>query len=224
MAEGEASQESRLRARQARESIVRGAMALVTAAEVRDPYTRGHSVRVGAYSSILVAALDPSGELIDRERLELACELHDVGKIGVPDAILNKEAPLNEEELALVRQHPEAGRRILEPLMDDDLILAVTHWHHERFDGTGYPDGLKGHNIPPAARVVALADTLDAMTCPRAYRNALDWEDALERIRAESGKGFDPEVVAYMDTVLPQLKRVHEIGERSLATAREQAS
>ena len=217
----EDSEAARIRADQARESILRGAMALVMAAEVRDPYTRGHSARVGAYSAVLAPGLDPGGELIDRERLELACELHDVGKIGVPDAILNKEGPLDEDEMCLVRLHPEAGRRILEPLLDDDLVLAVTHWHHERWDGTGYPDGLRGENIPPAARVVALADALDAMTCPRAYRDALAWEDALDRIRTEAGKGFDPVLVTHMETVLPQLKRVHEIGERSLAAARQ---
>lgn len=219
----EVSEEARVRADQARESVVRGAMALVRAAEVRDPYTRGHSARVAAYAGILAGGVDPDEELIDRERLQLACELHDVGKIGVPDSVLNKDGPLDAEELVNVQDHPRVGRRILEPLLDDDLILSVVSWHHERWDGTGYPDHLVGETIPAAARVVALADTLDAMTCPRAYRQAIPWDEAITRLRAASGTGFDPALIAHMDRVLPQLKRIHDLAPQTPPPPEERA-
>ncbi|MEJ2538577.1 MAG: diguanylate cyclase [Gemmatimonadota bacterium] len=200
---------ARLRADEARQSVVRGAMALVRAAEVRDPYTRGHSDRVTAYSRVLADALDPDETLVDRERLELACQLHDVGKIGVSDAVLNKVGPLDDKEMGAVRQHPLVGRRILEPLLDDDLILSVVTWHHERWDGTGYPDGLQGETIPLAARVVAVADTLDAMTCPRAYRDALEWELALRHLRSLSGTAFDPAVISLLEEVVGDLSEIY---------------
>lgn len=211
----ELSAEGVARADRARESVVRGTRALVLAAEVRDPYTRGHSTRVSAYSAILAAALDPDEDIIDRERLRLACELHDIGKIGVPDSILNKVGPLTEKEARIIQDHPRVGRRILEPLLDDDLVLGVVHWHHERWDGSGYPDRLVGDATPSAARIVGLADALDAMTCPRAYREEIEWEEALRRLRAASGSAFDPALIAYLDEVLPQLTRVHEIAPSS---------
>ncbi|HSG48134.1 MAG TPA: diguanylate cyclase, partial [Longimicrobiales bacterium] len=158
--------EARERADQAHEAVVRGTMALVRAVEVRDPYTRGHSARVAAYAAVLANGLDPEGDLLDRDRLQLACELHDVGKIGVPDVVLNKVGALTADEVLKVQAHPRVGRRILEPLLDDDMILAVVSWHHERWDGSGYPDRLVGETTPVAARVVGLADSLDAMTCP----------------------------------------------------------
>ncbi|HSM06143.1 MAG TPA: diguanylate cyclase [Longimicrobiales bacterium] len=201
--------EARLRATEAREAVVRGARALVLASEVRDPYTRGHSARVAAYSQVLADAVDPEGTLVDRERLRLACELHDVGKIGVPDSVLNKAGSLDDKEMQAVRQHPLVGRRILEPLLDDDLILAVVTWHHERWDGTGYPDRLQGETIPLAARVVAVADTLDAMTCPRAYRDALEWDLAIQHLQSLSGTAFDPGLVETLPEFLSQLEAVH---------------
>ena len=201
--------EARLRATEAREAVVRGARALVRASEVRDPYTRGHSSRVAAYSQVLADAVDPEGTLVDRDRLRLACELHDVGKIGVPDAVLNKAGALDDKEMQAVRQHPLVGRRILEPLLDDDLILSVVTWHHERWDGTGYPDRLQGETIPLAARVVAVADTLDAMTCPRAYRDALEWDLAVRHLQSLSGTAFDPVLVEHLPQLLSQLEAVH---------------
>lgn len=210
---------ARARADEARQSVVRGAMALVRASEARDPYTRGHSVRVAGYTRVLADALDPQGTLLDRERLELACQLHDIGKIGVSDAVLNKHGPLDEKEMGAVRQHPVVGRRILEPLLDDDLILAVVSWHHERWDGTGYPDRLQGETIPLVARVVAVADTLDAMTCPRAYRDALDWKLAVEHLKGLSGTAFDPGVVRLLDVVATRLEAIHDEIPMSLAAA-----
>jgi response regulator RpfG family c-di-GMP phosphodiesterase len=194
---------------EAHEAILRGARALVLAVEVRDPYTKGHSARVAEYAVAMARELgDESG--IDLERLFLACELHDLGKIGVPDAILNKEGPLTPEEFEEVRKHPETGRRILEPLLGDDLVLAVTRWHHERWDGKGYPDGLAGESVPKAARIVALADTLDAMTSTRAYRGRLPWEEATAHIREHLGTQFDPQIVELFVEALPELLKIFQ--------------
>jgi len=200
------------RAEQAREAILRGARALVRAVEVRDPYTKGHSDRVADYALALAQGLQGSHS-IDLPSLRLACELHDVGKIGVPDAILNKETGLTREEFAEVRLHPVVGRRILEPLFDDDTVLSVVSWHHERWDGGGYPDGLSGEAIPLVARITSLADTLDAMTSRRAYRAALPWESAVNEIRNNAGRQFDPSLLPVFETALPLLWQLAERGQ-----------
>ncbi len=202
--------EARARAEQAREAVLKGARALVRAVEVRDPYTRGHSDRVARYALVLAETLNREQVRIDVDALKLACELYDVGKIGVPDAILNKEDRLSTEEFQQVRKHPRTGRRILEPLLDDETVLAVVSWHHERWDGSGYPDGLTGEAIPLAARVVAAADALDAMTSDRAYRQALGWEVALRQMREMAGAQFDPGVVACVEREEPLLRAIWE--------------
>ena len=214
------TREARDRAEQAHEAILRGARALVRAVEVRDPYTKGHSDRVADFAVALAQGTSGS-QAIDLPSLRLACELHDVGKIGVPDAILNKETGLTREEFAEVRLHPVVGRRILEPLFDDDTVLSVVSWHHERWDGGGYPDGLSGEAIPLVARITSLADTLDAMTSRRAYRAALPWEDAVKEIRKNSGRQFDPSLLPVFESVLPLLAQLAERGPdpSPLATA-----
>lgn len=207
------TREARDRAEQAREAILRGARALVRAVEVRDPYTKGHSDRVADYALALARELEES-EFLDLPSLRLACELHDVGKIGVPDAILNKETGLTRDEFAEVRLHPVVGRRILEPLFDDDTVLAVVSWHHERWDGGGYPDGLAGEAIPLVARLTSIADTLDAMTSRRAYRQALPWDAAVDEIRANAGHQFDPALLPVFERALPVLRELaHRDGE-----------
>jgi putative two-component system response regulator len=198
--------EAKRRGEDARESILNGARALVMAVEVRDQYTRGHSLRVADYSVILGRELNARGGNLDLEALRLACELHDVGKIGIPDAILNKPRALTADEFFLVQRHPAVGKRILEPLFGDELILAVTVWHHERWDGEGYPDHLAGEAIPLPARLVAYADTLDAMTSSRAYRSALRWDDAVRQIRERGGSQFDPHLMDLFEASLPQLE------------------
>ena len=195
--------EARARAEQAREAVLKGARALVRAVEVRDPYTRGHSDRVARYTEVVADALNRDQLRFDLSALKLVCELHDVGKIGVPDAILNKAGRLTTEEFQQVRKHPRTGRRILEPLMDDETILAVVSWHHERWDGGGYPDGLAGESISIAARVVGAADALDAMTSNRAYQHALGWEKALQQMQNLAGAQFDPGIVACVLTCPP---------------------
>jgi response regulator RpfG family c-di-GMP phosphodiesterase len=186
--------------------VLRAARALAMAVEVKDSYTAGHARRVTAYS-ISIAQVTGG---IDLLRFPLAGDLHDVGKIGVPDSVLNKPTRLTPEEMKRVEEHPVAGARILEPLIDDPMVIGVVRWHHERWDGRGYPDGLAGKLIPLAARVVSVADTLDAMTSARAYRQALPWDAAVAEIRRCAGTQFDPAVVAAFDEALPALREHYE--------------
>jgi putative two-component system response regulator len=185
--------------------ILRAAHALAAAVEAKDAYTAGHAARVTAYALSIAEVIGG----IDLSSFRLAGDLHDVGKIGVPDAVLNKSGRLTEEEFALVRKHPEVGGRILEPLIEDPIVIGVVRWHHERWDGRGYPDGLQGEMIPLPARILAVADTLDAMTSSRAYREGLSWEVAVAEIRRCAGSQFDPRVVAAFEEVLPRMASLH---------------
>ena len=196
--------EAQLRQRETESKIwiLRAAHALAAAVEAKDTYTAGHATRVTAYA--LSIAEEVGG--IDVLRFRLAGDLHDVGKIGVPDVVLNKPGRLTDEEMEQVRRHPETGARILEPLIDDALVLGVVRWHHERWDGLGYPDRLSGEEIPLPARVLAVADTLDAMTSHRAYRSGVPWDAALAEIRRCAGTQFDPAVVEAFERALPVLE------------------
>lgn len=194
--------ELRQRETQSKIWVLRAAHALAAAVEAKDSYTAGHATRVTAYAMSIAEVVGG----IDLLRFRLAGDLHDVGKIGVPDSVLNKPGRLTPEEFALVTKHPETGSHILEPLIEDPLVLGVVRWHHERWDGEGYPDRLAGSRIPLPARVLAVADTLDAMTSRRAYREGLPWEVALAEIRRCSGTQFDPAVVAAFEKALPVLE------------------
>lgn len=197
--------EARLRQRDTESKlwILRAAHALAQAVEAKDPYTAGHGHRVTAYA---MGMAELAGG-IDLERFRLAGALHDVGKIGVPDAVLNKPGRLDTSELALIRRHPVVGRGILAPLIDDPMILGVVHWHHERWDGGGYPEGRSGLDVPLPARILAVADTLDAMTSSRSYRSAVPWADTVNEIRRSAGTQFDPQVVELFEGVLPDLEQ-----------------
>jgi HD-GYP domain-containing protein (c-di-GMP phosphodiesterase class II) len=155
---------------------------------------------------------------IDPVRFRLAGDLHDVGKIGVPDVVLNKPGRLTDDEFALVRKHPETGAHILQPLIDDPMVIGVVRWHHERWDGRGYPDGLAGTDIPLPARVLAVADTVDAMTSHRAYRRGLPWDVVVEEIRRCSGAQFDPGVVEVFNRVLVRLETQYHDFERQFGS------
>ena len=196
--------ESRLRQRdtESRIWVLRAAHALAAAVEAKDEYTAGHATRVTGYAATIAEAIGG----IDLVRFRLAGDLHDVGKIGVPDSVLNNPWKLTDEEFALIRKHPETGAHILQPLIDDPLVLGVVRWHHERWDGRGYPDNLAGPDIPLPARVLAVADTLDAMTSHRAYRGGLPWPDVVAEIHRCSGGQFDPYVVEAFDEVLDRLE------------------
>jgi putative nucleotidyltransferase with HDIG domain len=159
----------------------------------RDPNSRDHSLRVARYSLAIGERLGISSARL--ERLEIAALLHDIGKLGVETFILAKPATLDELELAAVRYHPLLGVRILEPVRGlSDVILFIRH-HHEHFDGSGYPDGLKGEQIPPEARVLAVADAFEAMTSNRPYRKAKTPQEAIRELHDQAGSQFDPGVV-----------------------------
>jgi len=185
------------------------ATALADAVDVRDRATGAHAQRVRRYALGLAEAIDAS--LLDDPSLEYGFLLHDVGKIGIADQILLKPGPLTKEEQVLVREHPLVGAQILRNVaLLKGAGLGVVRHHHERWDGAGYPDGLSGEEIPLAARIFAVADTLDAMTTDRPYRPALTWSEAVEEILAQSGRQFDPQVVdAFLDDE-PALRAVYD--------------
>lgn len=176
-------------------------LAVGEALGAKDAYTRRHSKRVSAFGEAIGREMGLSGrELCD---LRLAGQLHDVGKIGIPDELLGKAGPLDDEEYGRLKQHPMIGEQILRPLLHDrPTVLAVVRWHHERFDGRGFPDGLRGVQIPLAARIVAVADSFDAMTSERPYRSPLDLDDVVAELEAGAGAQFDPRCVAAFMAVL----------------------
>lgn len=164
---------------------------LVNALEAKDPYTRGHSERVARTAGRV--AEYAYGISRESKEVYLAGRLHDLGKVGVRETVLGKPGPLTDEELEHIKEHPIKGQQILSQLdWLQSVALAVRH-HHERFDGQGYPDGLKGEQIPTASRILALADSYDAMTSDRPYRPARSAEEAAGEIARNAGTQFDPE-------------------------------
>jgi ribonuclease P protein subunit RPR2 len=185
------------------------ATALADAVDMRDRGTGLHAKRVQRYALCLTGAVDAS--LLDDPSLEYGFLLHDVGKIGTSDQVLLKGGPLTDAERELVRAHPALGAQILHDVgLMQGAGLGVVRHHHERWDGAGYPDALAGEDIPLGARIFAVADTLDAMTSTRPYRDALEWDDAVEEILAQSGRQFDPEVVQAFVAVEDDLRCVYE--------------
>ncbi len=174
--------------------------ALAAMVDAKDAYTRGHSGRVAAYAAAIAIALGLSEG--DVARIHQAGVLHDVGEIGVPDAILLKPAGLTTEEFAVIKEHPVIGERILRGLPFLQEILPAVRHHHERWDGRGYPDGLAGDAIPPDAAILAVADSFDAMTSSRTYRMALPTSEAIRRVREGAGAQYDPRLVAAFDRAL----------------------
>ncbi len=161
--------------------------------EQKDPYTKGHCSRVRTISLAIAKALNFSEENLNI--LEGGALLHDIGKIGIPEEILNKPSKLTKSEYDLIRQHPVAGERIVTHIDMFQAYRPIIRNHHERMNGKGYPDGLKGDQIPLEVRIVSLADAFDAMTTSRAYRSALPTELAVEELKLFSGTQFDPDLV-----------------------------
>ncbi|MCS7311440.1 MAG: HD domain-containing protein [Acidobacteria bacterium] len=166
---------------------------LAAAIDAKDPYTRGHSERVSRYARTIAQFMDFSDEEI--EKVYLAGLLHDVGKIGIQDRILQKPAALTDEEYEIMKTHPERGYKIMKEIKQLADVVPGMRYHHENWDGTGYPFGLKGEQIPLIARIIAVADTFDAMTTDRPYQRRMPAEKAVERIVMLSGRRFDPKVV-----------------------------
>jgi HD-GYP domain-containing protein (c-di-GMP phosphodiesterase class II) len=184
-------------------SVVR---TLVSAIDSRDRYTCGHSERVALFAKRLAAALGLSPK--SQDRMYLAGLLHDLGKIGVSDAVLNKEGPLTPEEFAEIKLHPQLGWNILHGIDQFDSILPGVLHHHERMDGKGYPAGLAEYEIPFDARLMAVVDAFDAMTSDRTYRRGMPVEKALELLVDGAGTQWDPEIVDTFMSILPDIEEI----------------
>ena len=170
---------------------------LAEAIDAKDTYTNGHSGRVARYSMEIAKRLGYSGD--QQQEIYMMGLLHDVGKIGVPDAVINKPARLNDAEYAQIKTHPVMGERILKNIREMPTRAVGARWHHERYDGTGYPDGLSGADIPEAARIIAVADAYDAMTSRRSYRDILPQAKVVDELQRGRGSQFDP---AFADIML----------------------
>jgi ribonuclease P protein subunit RPR2 len=190
--------------------------ALADALEAKDPQTGLHAQRVQHYALALTEGVDP--RLLDDPSLEYGFLLHDVGKIAVPNQILEERGPLTGDEWRLIQTHPTIGAEILgDVTLMQGQGIEVVRSHHERWDGTGYPHGLAGEEIPLGARIFALADTLDAMTSDRPYRSALGWDRATDEILGQTGRQFDPQVVKAFSVRERRLQRI--FAELSIAAA-----
>lgn len=185
-----------LRTRHIQEAVERAEATLIAVAaavEARSLYAESHAIRVADFSARLASATGLGEEA--RTHIRTAALLRDIGNVAVPDAILTKPGPLTPEEFALVKRHPISGADLCRRLRFGDEISAIVRGHHERWDGTGYPDGLAGEAIPPGARIVSVADAYAAHTTDRPYRFALSAEDALEVLWGGSGSQWDPHLV-----------------------------
>jgi HD-GYP domain-containing protein (c-di-GMP phosphodiesterase class II) len=181
--------------------------AFVNAIESKDPYLKGHSARVALYAVEIASAMGLDDETI--QVVSRGAMLHDLGKLSIMDTILRKPDRLTQDEFALIKAHPVVGERILKPLRFLHREACCVRAHHERFDGSGYPDALKGEDIPLTARVVTVADVFDAVTSNRPYRTALPVEAAREEIARGRGSHFDPQVVDAFASI--PLERLVEI-------------
>jgi len=169
---------------------------LVAALEAKDNYTSGHSERVAFMSSELSKGIGIKGTLL--EDIDIAAHLHDIGKIGVPDKVLNKNGKLLPHEWEYIKAHPRIGFDILSKSNKLKDISKIVLYHHERWDGKGYPRGLAGIDIPLGSRVIAVCDSIDAMTSDRPYREAMSFEKCINEITINSGLMFDPVIVQYI--------------------------
>jgi HD-GYP domain-containing protein (c-di-GMP phosphodiesterase class II) len=185
--------------------VINMVKSLVFAIEAKDDYTRGHSERVCRYSLLMAKRLGLDED--HRKVLQWSSILHDSGKIGIPESILNKPWRLEDEEYQIIKDHPKKGHTILEPLEQLASSLPGMLYHHERYDGAGYPQGLKGKEIPLDARIIAVADTYDAITSNRAYRPAMSPKEALKEIEKVAGTQLDPELVEVFKEVF-----THDLG------------
>ena len=183
---------------------------LADAIDAKDAYTKGHSGRVAEYSREIAKRAGYSSE--HQEEIYMMGLLHDVGKIGVPDAVINKPGKLTDEEFEKIKTHPKRGAKILENIEEMPKLAIGARWHHERFDGRGYPDGLTADNIPEEARIIAVADAYDAMTSNRSYRGLIPQDVVKQELEKGSGTQFDPQFAAIMLEIIKEdvEYRLHE--------------
>jgi|SRR5450755_351058 response regulator RpfG family c-di-GMP phosphodiesterase len=201
----ETFKQERARSQQLRSSYMATVRALSNAVEARDAYTGKHAERVTAYGMEIARAMGVP--ISNAPEIEFGFLLHDIGKVGIPDAILYKPDALTDDERELMAQHPTIGAEIVNGIEFLGAAAEVVRWHHERWDGNGYPDGLRGEQIPIAARVFAVADALDALTTKRPYRVACTLGAARQTIGSESGMQFDPRVVDAFNSIDEQTFR-----------------
>jgi HD-GYP domain-containing protein (c-di-GMP phosphodiesterase class II) len=180
--------------RQQREMFLSTITALAQAVEMKDEYTGGHTARVTRYAQLLSKQLKLSSREFDL--IQIGTPLHDIGKIGIDDAILRNPGRLSPEEFAIMKTHTVKGAAILATIPDLAPVIPIVRSHHEQWNGGGYPDGLAGEEIPRLARIVAVADAFDAMTSDRPYRKGMNPEKAFDELIKQSGKQFDPECAA----------------------------
>lgn len=183
--------------------------ALAQAIDAKDAYTNGHSERVAEYSTEIARRYGYTVE--QQDEIYMMGILHDVGKIGVPDAVINKPGRLTDEEFDLIKQHPVQGERILKKIKEMPKLSIGARWHHERYDGKGYPDGLSGTDILEEARIIAVADAYDAMTSNRSYRGILSQEHVRDEIEKGKGTQFDP---VFADIMLQMISEDKEFTMR----------
>ena len=172
--------------------------------DAKDSYTKGHSARVAAYATEIARRCGYDED--EQADIYIMGLLHDIGKIGVPDAIIQKNGRLTDEEFDLIRNHPVTGDKILKNIKNKNELSIGARWHHERYDGKGYPDGIKGEEIPEQARIIAVADAYDAMTSCRSYRDPLPQEKVLSEIKNGSGTQFDPRFAKVMEEMIEEDK------------------
>jgi len=190
-------------------SYLSAVRALANSIDAKDAYTRGHSERVARYSMEIGRAMGL--DQLEIKNLRIGALLHDIGKIGISEAIINKDSRLTDEEYQEIKTHPARGASIIEPAKFLREKVPLIKFHHERYDGKGYPDGLKGENIPLMARIVCAADSFDAMTSKRAYRDVMPLEEARKELLRCSGSQFDPRVVSAFLEVLADEKKIEAI-------------
>lgn len=184
---------------------------LATALDARDPYTSGHSYRVSEISCAVALIMNLSPEEV--ERIRVGALLHDIGKIGISDSVLQKPGRLTKEEFEIVKQHPVIGRRILEGVRDLAPFLAAVELHHENWDGTGYPRGQKGEETPIDARIIHVADAYDAMTTDRSYRDGMTHERAIAILKENAGIQFDPYIVDVFTSLPREFFTFHAVAQ-----------
>ena len=190
------------RSRQLKRMTVQVMQTLAGTIDAKDKYTNGHSLRVAEYSAMIGSKLNMSLEEVDD--IYYIGLLHDIGKIGIPDEIINKASKLTEEEYTIIKTHPVIGSEILAKMSELPEIKVGARWHHERYDGKGYPDGLKGEEIPLVARIIGVADAYDAMSSTRSYRGVLPQETIRNEIQKCSGTQFDPTIAAIMLQIMEE--------------------
>ncbi len=177
--------------------------AITKTIDAKDPYTKGHSYRVAYFSVEIAKRLHLDEDEI--ERIHYIALMHDIGKIGIPDSILHKPDQLTKDEFEVMKKHPSIGGDILKDITHIKDIVVGAECHHEHYDGTGYPKGLKGDNIPLVARIIGIADAYDTMTLGRHYQSGMSSEEVIKELKRCSGTQFDPSLVPIMIDIILQL-------------------